>query len=138
MKTGAGTALSAASRRRTLSIWNVPWMYGADGAYHGDTKAKAVIGLSRDGRWKREQEIRDSVPTQSFALEDYDGERNEVVTHIEEWEWRRGEKWCAWLGYLAPKKKRRSLMLNFRNEVGREKGSWKGGLMGTNNRHCAG
>jgi hypothetical protein len=106
-------------------------LYGADGEYHADTKSAAILSLERDARWKLEQEIRDAVPTLSFAFEDYDGERNSVVTHIEEWDWRLGEKWCAWIGYLVPRKRRRSLMLNFASEVGREKGSWKGGVMGT-------
>lgn len=104
--------------------------YGADGTFHADMEAFRGIGLDQ-ARWEAQRRVEDATPTLSFAFDDYDGERNSVVTHIEEWEWRLGEKWCSWVGYLAPKKRRRSLMLNFAAEVGREKGSWKGGVMGT-------
>lgn len=108
--------------------------FGADGTFHADMKAFDQRGRLCDDwheQWERRKTVEDATPTLRFAFNDYDGERNTAVTHIEEWEWRLGEGWFKWLGYVLPKKRRRSLMLNFVSEVGREKGSWKGGVMGT-------
>ena len=66
-----------------------------------------------------------------FLLRDHDGELITATTHIEEREWRLGEKWCAWLSVFAKPKIRRSLAIEFDKETGTEKGSWKGGTMGT-------
>lgn len=104
--------------------------YGADGTFHADMQAFGRIGIDPE-RWVERHAVENATPTLRFAFDDYDGERNTAITHIEEWEWRLGEGWFKWLGFVLPKKRRRALMLNFVSEVGREKGSWKGGVMGT-------
>jgi hypothetical protein len=110
--------------------WFLPWkqwrqisnrIYNADGSLAGDG----------NGPWDERRELMDRVTKVPFAIIDYDGERIEVETYIEEREWRLGTGWFRWLGYIAPMKRRRSLDMSFAKEVGPEKGSWKGGMMGT-------
>lgn len=78
-----------------------------------------------------QREAQDRCGKAQFLLKDHDGELITATTHIEEREWRLGEKWCAWLSVFAKPKIRRSLSINFDKETGPEKGSWKGGTMGT-------
>lgn len=66
-----------------------------------------------------------------FVLEDYDGEQLIVTTYINEREWSFGEKWCSWLKWFRPNRIRRSLDIRVDKEMGPEKGSWKGGTIGT-------
>mgnify|MGYP001619279555 CR=1 FL=1 len=61
---------------------------------------------------------------------DHDGERIGVETYVEERERRLGTGWFRWLGFIVPKRCSRSLDIRFKSEVGPEKGSWKGGLIG--------
>ena len=70
--------------------------------------------------------------TRSYVhhFDDFDGERIECTTMIEEREWLRGAKWTEWLSLFYPPKVRRSLELEFSKETGSRKGSWKGGTMG--------
>lgn len=75
--------------------------------------------------------IAESVPTRQFKFQDFDGEELIATTRIEEREWRLGEGWFKWLSWFARPKIRRSLDLRFSGETGREKGSWKGGTIGT-------
>lgn len=81
--------------------------------------------------WEVRQVLRDACPTVSFTVQDYDGSHVVAKTRIEEREWRFGEKWCSWLSVFRKSKVKRSLDIDFASEVGRDKGSWKGGLMGT-------
>lgn len=67
----------------------------------------------------------------SFVFRDFDGQEIEAATNIEEREWRFGEGWFKWLSLFRRPKVRRSLNIEFSAEVGPEKGSWKGGTMGT-------
>lgn len=70
-------------------------------------------------------------PKAAFLIDDFDGQRITATTHIEEREWKFGEKWCSWLSLFRRNKVRRSLSIEFDKECGPEKGSWKGGTMGT-------
>jgi hypothetical protein len=96
-------------------------LYNADGSLAGE-----VARLP----WDQWSKIRDALQRSRFAIIDYDGERIEVETFVEEREWLLGTGWFRWLGYLAPRKRRRSLDISFKNELGPEKGSWKGGTLG--------
>lgn len=96
-------------------------LYNADGSAAGD-----VANLP----WDKWQAARDGVTKSRFAITDQDGERIAVETYAEEREWRLGTGWFRWLGYIVPKKRSRSLDIAFKSEVGPEKGSWKGGVMG--------
>ena len=96
-------------------------LYNADGSLAGEV---AMLP------WDRWQAVRDGLIRSHFAIIDHDGERIAVETYVEEREWRLGTGLFRWLGYLARKKRSRSLDIAFKSEVGPEKGSWKGGTMG--------
>jgi hypothetical protein len=83
------------------------------------------------GKWDEQYAQEKLMPKASFRFLDYDGEIIEATTHIEEREWKRGEKWCSWLSLFYRPIVRRSLDIDFSKETGPKKGSWKGGTMGT-------
>lgn len=97
-------------------------LYNIDGSVAGDVASQP---------WDRHREIRDGIQKAQFSIIDHDGEHIEIETYVEEREWRRGTGWFRWLGFVAPKKRRRSLDISFKSECGPEKGSWKGGTTGT-------
>lgn len=104
-------------------------IYGADGVLAGDVHDKKPGEFLKN--WERRTAIIDAAVKTVFLIRDFDGEEIEVTTHIEEREWRFGTGWFRWLGYLRPRKIRRVLEMHFGSETGTEKGSWKGGLIGT-------
>ena len=78
--------------------------------------------------WKA---LEEACPVARFSFEDHDGRVIVATTRIEEREWRAGTGWFKWLSWFRRPKVRRSLDLAFSDEVGPEKGSWKGGMVGT-------
>ena len=70
------------------------------------------------------------MSTVSFQFEDYDGEIITATSLIEERQWEFGEGYFKWLSWFRKPKIIRSLDLQFSEEVGPEKGSWKGGTVG--------
>lgn len=82
-------------------------------------------------RWDLERAIEAACPAASFDFDDFDGERINATTKIEEREWRFGEGWSKWLSLFRRPKVSRSLSISFSAETGDRKGSWKGGTMGT-------
>ncbi|WP_341249262.1 hypothetical protein [Cupriavidus pauculus] len=86
----------------------------------------------QDGmEWTERQRMQDACPTVAFRFADYDGTEIVATTRIEEREWRFGTGCFKWLSLFRRPKVRRSLDITFASEVGPEKGSWKGGLIGT-------
>lgn len=81
--------------------------------------------------WDAYFKAKEACPRVAFAFADYDGERLEATTLIEEREWRFGTGWFKWLSLFRRPKIGRSLDIRFSGETGREKGSWKGGTVGT-------
>lgn len=81
--------------------------------------------------WEAHHAVKDACPKVSFIIDDYDGQRITATTHIEEREWRQGTGWFRWLSLFRKPMVRRSLSINYSGEVGPEKGSWKGGTIGT-------
>lgn len=79
--------------------------------------------------WRVEVILKQECPTSTFRFADYDGEEIDVVCRIEEREWKRG-KGLFRLLYLGRNSVDRSLDLRFLKEMGRRKGSWKGGTIG--------
>lgn len=104
-------------------------LYGSDGR-----ASENIASLP----WERYSPIKDAVSRVGFTIEDFDNEQIAVKTYIEERVWSLGTGWFKWLGYFAPNKRRRSLDMSFANEVGPEKGSWKGGMVGTSIEMLAG
>lgn len=104
--------------------------YGLAGEHVATLPDAGKSYLGDPGRWEREQAIKDAVPTISFDFDDFDGERITATTKIEEREWRFGTGWFKWLSLFRKPKIGRSLDLDFSAEVGKRKGSWKGGTTG--------
>lgn len=74
--------------------------------------------------------IRENIPKKTIRFNDFDGEEIEVECFITRREWSKGTSWCSWLKYITTPMVKWNLELNFSKEVGREKGSWKGGTIG--------
>lgn len=119
--------------------WNcfLPWtqwrfirfsLYQPDGT-HFYTQLEAERRKGMDS-FHEQMAAEEQVGKRLFTFRDYDGELITATTHIEEREWRFGDKWCSWLSYFRRPKIARSLSINFSSEVGPEKGSWKGGTTG--------
>lgn len=80
--------------------------------------------------WKERHAMQDACPVRRFAFLDYDGEQITATTRLEVMRWKRGAGSFRWLSYVWPDRVRSSLDLRFSSEVGRRKGSWKGGTIG--------
>jgi len=104
--------------------------YGLQGEHVATLPDTGKSYLGDEGRWERERAIKDATPTVSFDFEDFDGEQITATAKIEEREWRFGAGWFKWLSLFRRPKVRRSLDLRFSAEVGKRKGSWKGGTLG--------
>lgn len=81
--------------------------------------------------WDQRREMEEKCPTLQFSFRDHDGETLIATTKIEEREWLFGEGWFKWLSWFRKPMIRRSLDISFSGETGPEKGSWKGGTVGT-------
>lgn len=92
-----------------------------DGAMWADATHQKFDGTER---------LQESQPSVSFKFADYDGEVITAKCRVEEREWRAGTGWFKWLSLFRRPKISRSLDLAFSSEVGRRKGSWKGGTVG--------
>lgn len=103
------------------------WRVTAQRIFNVDgTLAGEVVGRN----WDAVRTLQDAAIKGRFAIEDFDGAKIDVETYAEEWDRRLGVGWFKWLGYVAKMQRRRSLSISFKSEVGPEKGSWKGGMMG--------
>jgi hypothetical protein len=80
--------------------------------------------------WTAEQAIEAACPAAVFEFADYDGEHILATTRIEEREWLLGEGRFKWLSMFRKPNVARSLDICFSSEVGKRKGSWKGGTIG--------
>jgi len=70
----------------------------------------------------------DKINRQIYDFTDnYDGTKLKATIYAEEREWRR--KWLQWTSLFNDVKK--SIEIEFSEEVGPRKGSWKGGILGT-------
>jgi hypothetical protein len=125
---GAQTHDSSTEKRWSMFL---PWsewdhvrfsLYNPDGSHFYTEPKKEEFSV----RMKKEEEC----PKVHFGFRDYDGELIVATCHIEEREWHRGRGSFKWLKWFTRPIIRRSLSLKFSEEVGREKGSWKGGTTG--------
>lgn len=84
--------------------------------------------------WKereKSEKMAEMFPHVSFVVEDYDGMITTAHTDIQEHEWKFGEGWFKWLCIFRKPLIVRSLNIKFDDEIGKEKGTWKGGFIGT-------
>lgn len=121
----------------TTKCWScfLPWtqwrhvrtsLYGLSGE-HFWTEPRNSRGMDA---FRETMTMTDLCPSVRFSFFDYDGRKIIATTHIEEREWLFGTGWFKWLSWFRRPKVRRSLDLKFSEEVGPEKGSWKGGTIG--------
>ena len=110
------------------------WRFVRESLY--DTKGEHYFtNFERRGKYRLSWEVRsviyDSCPKMHFQIEDSDGMIVNVTTKIEEREWHFGEGSFKWLSWFRKPKIVRQLDIEFSDEVGPQKGSWQGGLIGT-------
>lgn len=112
--------------------------YDLNGAHFWTDPGRPKTKLKREAfatmmgpRWEMAHKMADACPARTFSFYDFDGEDLTAATRIEEREWRFGEGLFKWLSWFAKPKVRRSLKIDFSNETGRRKGSYKGGTMGS-------
>jgi hypothetical protein len=112
--------------------WSLPWtewrhvrhsLYGLSGDF--------FVTIPEKGNWTDHRDLVDGCPTRTCEFRDFDGEVLSAKTRIEEREWRYGRGWFKWLSWFRQPKVWRALDIDFSGETGEEKGSWKGGTMGT-------
>lgn len=131
---GRGGGSSCDSRIQQQWSYFLPWrhvrhsLYGLAGEHHWTDDGELVGGMSGFDALRAAEA---TCPVARFAFEDFDGKRLVASTRIEEREWRFGAGWFKWLSLFRRPKISRSLSLTFSGEVGPEKGSWKGGTIGT-------
>lgn len=102
--------------------------YGLSGEFIAEAPEWGFrLGL---GSYEDFQKVKDSVPKMLFRFKDFDGEEIMATTFIEEREWHAGAGWFKWLSWFRKPIIQRTLSLEFSSEVGKRKGSWKGGTLG--------
>ena len=115
--------------------WFYPWrehrcirhsLYDLDGDHFATLPE---WGFRHKNGWAVKDAIEAVCPVAKFDFTDFDGERITATCRIEEREWKRG-KGLFRLFYLGRNTVERSLDLRFSSEVGKRKGSWKGGTIG--------
>lgn len=97
-------------------------LFNIDGSLHKDIPNKR-------GDYKDVEQARSEVSKVAFLLKDFDDEEIVALCHIEERRWDLGVGICSWLNYVTPRRYRRVLSYDFSDEVGKRKGSWKGGTI---------
>lgn len=125
----------------TTQSWSkfLPWtqwrhirhsFYDGEGR-HFWTEWDRPRGFKLRDDWQAQQAIKAACPAVVFEFDDFDGKRIRATCRVEEREWKFGTGWFKWLSLFRAPRIRRSLDLDFSEEVGPEKGSWKGGILGT-------
>jgi len=115
--------------------WFYPWsdrkcirhsLYDLDGEHFATLPE---WGMRHKHGWTVRNAIEAICPSAKFGFKDFDGEQITATCKIEEREWRRGRGIFRLL-FIGRNTVCRSLALQFSSEVGRGKGSWKGGTVG--------
>lgn len=101
-------------------------IYDTEGRHFADLPG---WGAKHPNGWAARKALEDACPVARFEFDDFDGERIVATCRVEECEWRRGSGLFRLL-YLGRNEISRSLDLHFSSEVGKRKGSWKGGTVG--------
>lgn len=128
---GPQTHSSDTSKSKCIFLPWRDWRFIRHSLYDLNGKHFATEVERHRNSWEATRAVKDACPVARFEIEDFDGERITATTRIEEREWRFGTKWCRWLSWFRKPKIRRSLDIEFSAETGKEKGSWKGGTLGT-------
>lgn len=116
---------------RRLSIYdadgNLFWQYVNPFGQRGMPYWQEMRSLKESGR----------LPQVAFTVDDA-GTAVLATTTMEETEYTLGTGRWSWLRFFCAKRVCRTLKIEFNQEVGNEKGSWKGGLVGTSIEMLAG
>jgi len=117
------------------NYWSIPWL---NRRFHRHSILDPDHNIvwtqyAKDRKdWKDAHEAEESVEKVKFYCRDkYDNAEIIATCHISEREWRHGTGWFKWLSYFTKPTIQRSLSIEYDQEVGPRKGSWKGGIMGT-------
>lgn len=99
-----------------------------------DTEGK-VFWTEMDGPWSEEasklkEEKLELLQKKYFVIEDYDRERILATTYLVRRTWKHGKGSFKWLQWVKKDLVITSLEINYSKEVGKQKGSWKGGVIG--------
>lgn len=128
------------SRTEQRAGYFLPWtqwrhvrhsLYDLEGKHFWTEPKATKYSLGTSSSWEVYQTMKESCPHANFEYEDFDGERLTATTRIEEREWHFGTGGFKWLAWFRRRKIRRSLDIGFSSETGPDKGSWKGGVIGT-------
>lgn len=117
-------------------VWFYPWRETTH-IRHSiyDEAGELFATFTDDKMWGDSYEARKAIeaacPVKLFLFAENDGDLRVAQCRIEEREWRRGRGLWRWLLAWKPNMVRRSLAIEYSSEVGRRKGSWKGGTIGT-------
>lgn len=112
----------------------IPWMehrvvehlsFFADGSIIDETNSSFIAGTYQ----KNQARIEASQKTR-FLFKDFDGETIHVDCYIKKYMWKRGTGRFKWVGKFFKPTTKWYVDLEFSSEVGRRKGSWKGGTLG--------
>lgn len=106
-------------------------LYGLQGEHFWTEPRTGASGKLGGSGWEAYRAAKDACPVVKFAFKDFDEQELVATTRIEEREWRFGAGWFKWLSWFRRRKIHRSLDIEFSGETGPEKGSWKGGTVGT-------
>ncbi len=134
---------NASDDSREEQRWScfVPWSaarfirtshYDRDGTRilltHWDRKRPGKSGFKDWQQQRDEVDALDNITV--FAFADYDGQEILATCRVEEREWRLGTGVFRWLFFFRRPRIEKSLSLEFNEEVGPGKSSWKGGIVG--------
>ena len=119
-----------------IKIWNYPWterrrvrydFYNPDGTYFTSANDKPTGAID----FNAIRQAENAVPKTVFTFNDYDGKLITATTHIIETEYRYGVGlWKFIMPLFRKNEVHRRLEISYDQEVGSEKGSWKGGTLG--------
>ena len=87
------------------------------------------LGNFYNSNYDRVHSVIDNIKRQKYKIIDVDGEIIDVGLRVEEREWHLGRGYFKWLKYLTKPLIRRSLIIEFSEEQGPKKGSYKGGTI---------
>lgn len=124
----------------------IPWnerrfshrtFYTLDWKEHGRVEDAFLVHLPVEERQRLrstmravEDEMRRSTPKTVFQFADFDGEIIEATCFFEGRSFARGTGWFKWLQHVFPMEHHISMDITFSKEVGKRKGSYKGGTIG--------
>lgn len=128
-RTGGSTMDSRVQQQWSCFLPWTQWRHVRHSLY--GLKGEHVWSEPKGCSWEARREAEAACPTVAFRIADFDDQEIVVTTRIEEREWHFGTGWFKWLRWFRSRRISRSLDLDFASECGPEKGSWKGGLMGT-------